>query len=310
MTCRRPTISVRAKVLERLARAASAQNEGDAPDSLEFEEVSWENIDRTSLVEGLDELLAHEAARVEEERREEERRWKECEAQRLAQTVQAQEWERRVMEQKRAEEFELRLLQERLRAREQAEPRKQQILRENEQRLTLVSMGNSLEREVVAARVLHERKKWKNVTRSLLAAAAVFGLVGGVSLSLVEESESAQVASLEESVEKERSAAAARVAELEGEIARAIGLHGENRALLEEQLGKAQAHLAALSKEQEEVDRRNPTEPPRKLAAKPVVKPREPVTPHADSGSGAVKVATDVVNESTCLAYDPMCFEL
>src|SRR5690606_17654696 len=116
--------------------------------------------------------------RVEEERREEERRWKECEAQRLAQTVQAQEWERRVMEQKRAEEFELRLLQERLRAREQAEPRKQQILRENEQRLTLVSMGNSLEREVVAARVLHERKKWKNVTRSLLAAAAVFGLVG------------------------------------------------------------------------------------------------------------------------------------
>ena len=113
MTCRRPTISVRMEVLDRLARAAS---EPDAPDSMEFAPVSWRELDRDSLTDGLNDLLAYQAQRVNEEEQAQLEELRQQALKRARQREEARRWEHEIMEKNRAASLGRRIEEARERA--------------------------------------------------------------------------------------------------------------------------------------------------------------------------------------------------
>lgn len=314
MSCRRPTISVRTAVLQRLAQAATRRDAGGPPDSMEFEEVTWEQLERESLVDGINELLGFEDERARSEEQMLALIEEKNARRRQEQAACAYEWEEKVIEKQRAERFEKRLVEERERAREMARAQRENEEAQLHRRLRVVQTENALEEEVVRGRVAQKRRVWQQATRGMLAAAALAAIIGGYSLKTARSAATLELAGMHEEAESIRLSAERRVAELEAELSRATGARGENRELLEQQLSVAQAELIAAQQETEELNRKREqrdTTPPRRLATNPTTPaPHDRAdAPARDTGSG-VKMATDVVEEANCVAYDPMCFEL
>lgn len=312
MTCRRPTISVHLEVLERLARANA---DADAPDSLEFTPVSWRELDRNSLSDGITDLLIVQADRVrkdEEERIETLRQKAEARAERQAEALR---WEKDLMEQKRAERLARRISEARVRAAVEVED-------ELEHRRALLSSKQksrahelTLEAEVVKADVIHSKKRWARTSQAFLAAAALVGVVWVSALGQARTTAGEELAEVWQASKAQEFAAETRVAELEAEIERHVNLSESERVWLENELVEARAALDSSKKEREELDRRRPVEGPSKMARKlePVVNSKQ-----QGPGSGAPsetlspaseRVATDVVQEG-CSSFDPLCFDL
>lgn len=311
MTCRRPTISVRMEVLERLAQANS---DPDAPDSLEFTPASWRTLDRDSLSEGLTELLAAQEERVrkeEEEQLEALRRKAEARAQKHAEALR---WEKSLIERKRAERLDLRIEMARVRA--AAEAAESFVSHQEVLRSALKSRAGelALEEEVAKAEVMHSRKRWAKTSQAFLAAAALVGVVWASAFGHLRSSEEAELAQVWRDSKAQELAAEARVVELEADFERHATLSESERASLKEELDRARASLDATKKEREEVDRRRPVEGPSKMAQKltPIVnsKKTDLVSGQNDAPSPvSERVATDVVKEA-CSAFDPLCFDL
>ena len=312
MTCRRPTISVRMEVLERLARAAS---EPDAPDSLEFSPMSWSELERDSLTEGLSQLLAHQAERQKEEERRQRAELREKALRREQQRVQAERFEEEVIERRRAEILQRRISAARQRAAEEI----QDQLMKAEELLSAEIRGraekNALEHEMVKASVVHEKKRFARTSQVLLAAAALVGVVWISAFGQARESAAQSLARLAQDSQTNELSAETRVRELEAEIERRTNLTESEREWLERELGEARATLDASQREREEIDRRRPVQRPSKMAQSlaPVVDATRKLegTGHSPSVSApdAVRLATDVVGEG-CSDYDPLCFDL
>lgn len=313
MTCRRPTISVRASVLKRLAHAATLNNGDASPDSLEFEAVDWQDIERTSLTEGLDEIVAEQEALLLKQAQEENVRRAVLEEKRLHQIAEAQAWERTVMEQRRAEQLAARIELEKARVRVVVADELRHADEAAERRLALQKTEQNLELHVLSFREAQKRRALKRTVYGTFAAAAVFALAFTAAFSGSERTNQREIAELRDEAKDVESAALLRVQELEAEIARTEHMLGSERGLLSSQLDAARTQLAQAEREREALEvgpSRSPA--PRKLASQP-----KPARAHAaanqDTGTEStkrVKVAGDLETEPTCAVYDPMCFDL
>jgi hypothetical protein len=281
---------------------------------MEFEEVSWEHLERESLVDGINELLTYERERVESEERALAFVEAQNEKRRFEQAARAYEWEQKVIERQRAERFAQRIAEERARARQVARAERANDEVQLRQQLQVVQIENALEREVARGRVEQKRRVWRNAAQGMLAAAAIAAAFGGYSWKSAQTNSRTELTELRQDAENTRLSAERRVAELEAELARASDGQGQGRDLLEEQLEVARAGLIAAQGESEELERKREqrdTTPPRRLAKSTTTVPsNEKKGDPATQAQGGVKVATDAAVEQTCLAYDPMCFEL
>ncbi len=314
MTCRRPTVSVRMEVLERLARANS---EPGAPDSMEYAPVSWKELDRNSFNEGLSDLLAYQEERVRESERQKLEELEHKARRRAEQRDLARKWEKQQMEQKRSEAFERRLQEAKERAAEQAQDELSDRRALFDSELRIVAHENAWEREVTEANVQRKKKKYARIAQGLALAAALVGVVWTSALDRAKTQSAAEVAELWQAAESEQASAQKRVAELESEIQRRVNLTEEERAWLDDELAEARADLDATNKELEEIDRRRPVERPSKMAR--AIEPVKSPAPKSSTGSSpknagtsdsSVRVATDEAPTEGCLAYDPLCFDL
>lgn len=313
MTCRRPTISVRASVLKRLAQAASEKNGDAAPDSLEFESVDWHDLERTSLTEGLDEIAREQEARRRLEAEEESTQRRAQEEKRLRQIAEAQAWEKAVMDQRRAEQLAARIELEKERVRVVVAEELRQASEVAQGRLALQKTEQDLRLHVVSMQEAQKRRSLKRSLYGTLAAAAVVTMAFSAVFSGSQRQSERELAELRDEARDAESIAQARVLELEAEIARTQDLVGSERDLLTEQLQTARGQLAQAEMERDALfvgPSRTPA--PRKLAVQP-----KPKTVHAAVASDEktktserLKVASEVEKEPTCAANDPMCFEL
>lgn len=313
MTCRKPTISVRMEVLQRLARA-NADPQG--PDSLEFAPVSWRDLDRDSFTEGLNELLSYQNERVREEERRQAGELRQQALHRARQRAQARRWEQETVERRRAELLELRIEEARKRAamevQDQLTGRRAVLSSE----LGVRARENAHEHDVAKATIADAKRRLSRTSQAFLAAAALSCAVWVAASGKARSSASEEMAQVWQDSQAQELAAETRVAELEAEIDRRANISESERAWLERELGEARAAFDVSKKESEELDRRRPVERPSKMA--------RALAPVTDSKNGeaktdqlqesatpnSVRVATDVVQEDSCLAYDPLCFNL
>lgn len=311
MTCRRPTISVRTEVLERLAQANS---DSDAPDSLEFAPTSWSTLDRDSFTEGVSELLAYQDERVREEERSLAEELRERALQRAKQRAQARRWENEMVERNRQEMLDRRIEEARERIaeqiREEIRTRRARLSSELEAR----AQTNASEQEAVKAKVAHIKRRYARTSQAFLAAAALVGVVWVSVFGQARSSADEEMVQIWQDSRVQELSAENRVAELEAEIARRVNLSESERAWLETELGEARASLDASKKEREEVDRRRPVERPSKMARtlSPVTENQQAKAESVKASSvpSSVRVATDEVKGDGCLPYDPLCFDL
>lgn len=313
MTCRKPTISVRMETLERLARANS---DPDAPDSLEFCPMSWRDLDRDSLTEGLNELLAYQAERqANAERRQKEEdlekaRWRE------QQRAQALRWEQQLIERRRGELLLRRVEAARERAAEEIQGQLTQKQARLSADLKVRAHENAFLQEVAKEDVLRKKKRLARTAQVFLAAAGLVGVVWVSAFSHARKTAGEELAEQWQASQAQELSAETRVLELESEIERRVNLTESEREWLQTELGEARAALDASKKEREEIDRRRPVERPSKMAQNLVPVPDSTRKPENSSLSedtlarDSLRVATDVVADDGCSDFDPLCFDL
>jgi hypothetical protein len=282
---------------------------------MEFEPADWAELERSSFVDGINEILSHEEERLAAAAADELAELAEQEEKRRRQIAEAEAWERRVIEERRAEQLKLRILEERARVRLVVDEELSERSEENLRRLALGKTEQDLRLSVVAAEVARKKTSLKKSVYGFLAAAAVVAATLTVSFHNSQADHRADLASLQDEATDVARAAQNRVAELEMEIARSAHLADSQRELLEEQLTVARAAFAEAESESKELDSTKGTRsaPPKRLAVQkhPAQSNQGVASPPSASGTeSSVKVAADAQPVSTCAAYDPMCFEL
>src|SRR5690606_33704583 len=143
MTTRQPTVSARFALRERLAR-----ENADMPESRDFAPASLSDLERTSLADGVSDLLAYQQERVQEEDRKNLDELKQQARRRAAQRAEARKWEQDFMEQNRRREFSLRLKEAKRLAAEAASNHAEAYREKLERELAIQAKQAELTREI------------------------------------------------------------------------------------------------------------------------------------------------------------------
>ena len=305
MTSNQTSVSARLDLLDRLSRESA-----DAPESRDFAPASLSDLERSSLADGVLDLLAHQEERVEQAKRKALEEIKQQAIRRAEQRAEARRWERDWMEENRRREFELRLQEAKLLALEES---KVQISSYHEQLtrdLAVQARDAEITREITKISADREKKKW----RRRVMASAIVALVASVSWMIapnhVRSSASHKAAELWEEAAQKESSARARVAELEAEIQKRVYLSAGEKSLLEAELASAERELAEAEEARDSVDQKRPTTgAPGRLANAPTVAPKSTAAAEKKTDDG-IRVASDLNTKPACNVYDPMCFDL